>query len=195
MNDLQLCIRLSIGAVAAFDRADYTEARRLRKERDELYLRLSTDDARLFGAWSAYEFTPEQAERFLETGDRVALAITKPLAAQIATAAQGVADHVARASLTEAADLYAATMFSIVGTVGIERPPVTQAACDAFSIAVAGHVGPARCRDLHGAMLTASARWLQSVEHLMGTEQLAEARGALDRMRAGGWSVPERARS
>lgn len=58
-HDLRRCILLSLACVVAFDADDYKNARRLMKERDALYLKLSACDAFVFGEWAFHRMPPE----------------------------------------------------------------------------------------------------------------------------------------
>lgn len=58
-HDLRRCILLSIACVAASDRDDWQEMRRLMRERDALYLKLDAHDAAAFIAWGNHKMPPE----------------------------------------------------------------------------------------------------------------------------------------
>jgi hypothetical protein len=66
VTTLQLTVKLSMLCVAACDAGDYTEARRLMRERDAIARELDADEQRVFGAWP--EMTKAQLDALLATG-------------------------------------------------------------------------------------------------------------------------------
>lgn len=188
MTDLQLCITLSQRCMAAFARGETGEACDLMGERDAVYKRLGRVDARSFSAWAAHEFTSEQVAAFLETGDRSHIAMTKGDFATVAELADDLARAVASGAMDEAASLYAEALGEFAR---LPEPVFTDATTLAYQQAVAARVGPARCLQLHEAMLAQCARWLSSVEQMMTPEQLTAARAAVDGLRAKGWSIQQ----
>jgi hypothetical protein len=65
-DQLRLVIRLSMACMAAMDRDDFIEARRLMQIRDAEYLKLEPREASVFGRW--YELPAEQLAALLGEG-------------------------------------------------------------------------------------------------------------------------------